>query len=157
MEGEDRATSIGLFNYAHSYSVSAIELQDSEVRVTHPDAPVYYLYYHAIELYLKSYLRANGVTVNDLSKKYSHRALKTANATKNFGLIFRSEDIALFDIMHKSDAVIETRYIVTGSKQLPTFEALRDTCSYLHKMIGSAAFKGSGITRLPVFPQLEQK
>lgn len=55
---EDRMTAIGLFNYAHSYWSSASELHKLKIsNITHPKAPVYFLYVHAVELFLKSNLR----------------------------------------------------------------------------------------------------
>ncbi len=68
-----RTTCIGLFNYAESYFRSARALDANKPKVTHPDAPVNFLFYHAIELYLKAYLRLKGLTPRELaSRKYGH-------------------------------------------------------------------------------------
>ena len=47
---EDRTTALGLFNYARSYWRSAEQLLASKPDVSHPDAPILFLLYHAIEL-----------------------------------------------------------------------------------------------------------
>ncbi|MFK7881386.1 hypothetical protein [Roseobacter sp.] len=150
VEDEDRTTAVGLFNYAHSYASSAIALEGIKVKATHKRAPVYYLYYHAIELYLKSYLRAHSVSAEDLSKKYSHRIRRTTNKAKSFGLVLRDVDEAVIDFMRQTDAVIESRYIVTGYKPgMLTFEPLQDTCRYLNDAIREKAYETVGGTHRP--------
>jgi len=62
----DRTTSLGLFRYAHSYAASASALRGVKVKATHADASLRFLYSHAIELYLKSFLLMNGVSLDDL-------------------------------------------------------------------------------------------
>jgi hypothetical protein len=63
MTDDDRTTPLGLFNYARSYWQSAVLLHDARARVTHPDAPVTLLLAHAIELYLKAFLRLRGLAL----------------------------------------------------------------------------------------------
>ena len=63
VDDDERTNAIGLFNTARSYWRSAEHLNAAGVKVTHPEAPVTFLFCHAIELYLKSYLRG---TRNDL-------------------------------------------------------------------------------------------
>ena len=148
---ENRTSSVGLYNYAHSYASSAEALSKLELRITHPSSPVYFLYYHSIELYLKSYLVACGVSTDEL-KKMGHRTRKLAEAVKSFGLNLRDEDEAIIDFMSETDAVIESRYIVTGYKgSVPDFQPILDTCRYLHDQIGPKAYEGSGVSRRPTF------
>ena len=76
----DRTNSIGLFNTAEAYWLSASKLAAAEVRHGFADLPVRTLYYHAIELYLKALLRQH-YSVDELQSKgrthtgalYSHR------------------------------------------------------------------------------------
>ncbi len=63
MSVDERTSAFGLFNYANSYRRSAEYLSKAKVRVSHPHAPITYLFYHAIELYLKSFLRSHGYSV----------------------------------------------------------------------------------------------
>jgi len=132
---ESRTTGKGLFNYAHSYFSSATALEAVKVNATHRNAPVYYLYYHAIELYLKAHLLAHGTTVQELVSQYSHRICKIADEAKRNGLTLRDTDEEIIKYMGETNAVIETRYIVTGSKVLPLFSSLQNTCLYLHQTI----------------------
>jgi hypothetical protein len=50
-----------------------VALQKAQVKATHPDDPICFLYFHAVELYLKSFLRAHGASVEELRTKYGHR------------------------------------------------------------------------------------
>jgi hypothetical protein len=61
MSDRDRTTPLGLFNYARSYWQSAVYLHRPRVKVRHPDAPITLLLAHAIELYVKSFLRLQGL------------------------------------------------------------------------------------------------
>ena len=60
MSDDDRSTPLGLFNYARSYWQSGVLLHHARAKTTHPDAPVTLLLAHAIELYLKAFLRLRG-------------------------------------------------------------------------------------------------
>jgi hypothetical protein len=63
LDSDDRTSAVGLFNTARSYWHSAVYLNDASLELTHPLAPVTFLFYHAIELYLKADLRASGKAV----------------------------------------------------------------------------------------------
>jgi hypothetical protein len=62
----DRHPPIGLYYYAASYHVAADLICDQGLRATHPEAPATFLYCHAIELYLKSFLRFHSVSAKRL-------------------------------------------------------------------------------------------
>ena len=65
---DDRTTPEGLFNTARSYWHSGARLSTADLKVTHPHAPVTFLLCHAVELYLKAYLRLSGLSVGQLFK-----------------------------------------------------------------------------------------
>lgn len=140
IDENERTNPIGLFNYAVSYWRSAAALNERKVKVTHPDAPICFLYYHAIELFLKAYLRSEGYTVDELrdGKKFGHNAVKLRNMAKRHGLRFDSEDVEVLTLMTNTDTVIEARYLRTGSFRRPTNEALKRTCRSLHESVGEA-------------------
>ena len=68
---EERTPPIGLFNYARSYWRSAEQLRASKPDVTHPDAPISFLFYHAIELYLKAFLRSAGYDLDATERHFA--------------------------------------------------------------------------------------
>jgi len=147
---EQTKTAIGFFNYAHSYCKSAIALHEADVKATHPDGPVYYLFYHSIELYLKSYLLANGISSDDLAKRFGHRTRKLANKAKEFGLVLTEVDELVVTQMAKSDNVISSRYLRLGTHQLLPIVVYHETCFRLHEAIGPVAYEASGVARRPI-------
>ncbi len=69
----DRLTPLGFFHFAASYRACAEKLRVCKLRATHPHAPLTFLYYHAIELYLKAFLRAHGHGSEKLRFELGHR------------------------------------------------------------------------------------
>ncbi len=73
---EERTTPTGLARYAFEY-IDAARLVDTHhgkrpgFELVSP-VPAYFLAAHGIELTLKAYLRHEGVSVRDLSRRYGH-------------------------------------------------------------------------------------
>lgn len=147
---EQTINAVGFFNFAHSYCASAIALGDTNIDATHPDSVVYYLYYHAIELYLKSYLLAQGVSLEDIEKKYRHHTRKIANKAKTFGLKLTEVDEQVITQMAKSDNVISARYLRIGHHRLLPMVAYHEVCHRLHHQICETAYEAIGGTRRPI-------
>jgi hypothetical protein len=143
-EAENRTTAMGFFHQASSYRSAGEALEKAKLRTTHPNSPIYFLFYHAVELYLKSFLRMHGHTVSDLSDKYGHKTCCLTDRAKQLGLRFADEDIEVFSLMSTTDAIIRSRYIEAGFFRWPRHEALDRTCGNLHKSIG-AALRAAGI------------
>jgi hypothetical protein len=141
---EERTTSIGLFNYAHSYWRSAVALQGVKVRATHTTEPVSFLYIHALELYLKAFLLLNGIPLDVLrSRKYGHKICCLSDKARTFGFRFADEDVEVLSIIACLD-IIDYRYIKTGGFHRPTNEALDRTCRSFHEQV-ETALRASGI------------
>jgi HEPN domain-containing protein len=70
-------------NFARQYFLAAEELSESKSRVENAR---YYLYFHAAELLLKAYLRAQG------KEPWSHELSKLLKECSDLGLIIDSED-----------------------------------------------------------------
>jgi hypothetical protein len=69
-----RSAPIGYFNFAETYRTSARALRRSKAESSHKDSPIRFLYYHAIELYMKAHLRLHEVHPYELRTKYGHSA-----------------------------------------------------------------------------------
>jgi HEPN domain-containing protein len=147
---EERTTALGLFNYARSYRASADHLLSAKLNVSHPHAPLTFLFYHAIELYLKAYLRSKGDTVAQL-KSVSHNISKLAAEVQSRGLTLDDEDKEVLSLMAEADNVIRSRYIQTGAFTRPEEEALSRTCAALEESVAKALAK-SKIAILPYIP-----
>jgi hypothetical protein len=127
---EERTTALGLFNFARSYWRSAEQLRASRPDVSHSDAPIMFLYYHAIELYLKAYVRNAGYDLKQM-KDISHNILKAGRAAHDKGLNLSNDDFELLSVINSDDNVIRSRYITTGAHTRPEADALSDLCKYL--------------------------
>ncbi len=148
MTEDDRTTSVGLFHYAHTYASSARELAKLDLEVSHPDSPVRFLYSHAIELYLKAYLRAHGVTVKELRyKPYGHDTKALLKKAEEFGL---SMNVVQGELIEHITNDTGDRYIVTGVRTIIPAEAFDDVCKSLHKQTGPDTYKDQGLTRSPI-------
>jgi hypothetical protein len=70
---EQRCSPLGFFNFAETYWSAARTLRESKAKGSHKDSPIRFLYYHAIELYLKAFLRSHGIHPYILrSRAYGH-------------------------------------------------------------------------------------
>jgi hypothetical protein len=101
---------------------------------------VTFLFCHAIELYLKAYLRGAGSNLVEL-KKLGHRVSDLAKVAAEAGLVLephQSEVLSHDD----ADVAIEARYIVTGFKNLPTNEALSSVAELLDHVATPCASSG---------------
>jgi hypothetical protein len=135
---DDRTTDLGLFNTAYSYWAAAALLAKSDLKISHRSAPIYFFYFHAIELFLKSFLRLNGVTLAELaSRKLGHNMKKVGDEARRLGFPFMDEDEQVLLYMHETDIVIQSRYIVTGPFKAPTFGALSRTCKSFYETVGN--------------------
>jgi HEPN domain-containing protein len=144
---DDRTTALGLFNYARSYRASADHLLSAKLGVPHPHAPLTFLYYHAIELYLKAYLRSQGHTVAQL-RQVSHNIRELSTEVQSRGLVLDDEDKEVLETMVEANNVIRSRYIQTGAFTRPEEEALSRTCAALEALVADALAK-SGIVIIP--------
>lgn len=139
ISAEDRTNEVGLFNTAESFWRSAAALDKLDLGVTHQLSPVLFLYYHAIELYLKAYLRSHGHTVKELaSRKFGHKTCCLTERAAELGLWYMDEDKEMFSLMSTTDAIIRSRYIQTGYVRWPTPEGLDRTCRSLRESVGKA-------------------
>jgi len=146
---EERSTAVGFFNVAESYWRAARALEQAKLKTTHPHSPLRFLYYHAIELYLKSFLRMHGHTPKELrGNKFGHRTCCLTERAAELGLFFMDEDKEIFSMMATTDTVIRSRYIETGYFRWPTVEALDRTCKSLRESVGDALKKTGAPVRL---------
>lgn len=154
MDDEDRTNAIGLFNFAHTYWVSAASLQDSPRKVTHPDAPVYYLYYHAIELYLKSFLRLKGFTVKQV-RQAGHDAVHLCHEAQAAGLSLDEYATAVISTIPRN--YLPARYIQTGYRSGAYPSDLWGVCHLLHARIEPLVNEAYGICRVRAVPRLHDR
>lgn len=86
---------MGLYNTACSYHLAARELEKLNLRGTHPSMPVQLLYFHTIELFLKSFLRLTHSVAQLSSRDFGHRLPALATAAKENKLFITKKDMAV--------------------------------------------------------------
>jgi HEPN domain len=144
-EENERTNERALFNFADSYLASAkhlIEFPPPE-RLRFP-APIDFLLYHAAELYLKSYLRQKGEDVDAL-RKLGHSHQRLGKKAARHGMNIPSEIYDIFAFLDETDAVIESRYILTGPKTGIQTNALLEAVLEVRKKVKSN-HEAAGVT-----------
>ena len=108
------ALPLGYFNFAETYLVSARALEANKPNATHADEPVNLLYYQAIELYLKAFLRAHGHTPIQLaSRTFGHDFHKLAERAEELGLQLKARDKLALRLVKATNAMESARYLQT--------------------------------------------
>jgi HEPN domain-containing protein len=102
----------------------------------HAEKPRRFLYYHALELYLKALLRQKHsmATVRD---KFGHQIKLLVREAETLGLVVRENDRTVLALIDDTDAMIDSRYIRTGTKRLAALEALCRTCESIRDGVGT--------------------
>jgi hypothetical protein len=134
----DRSPPIALFLSGESFLISARHLDaavEAKALRLRFEMPIYYLYSHAVELVLKSFLRAKGLTADNLKDRFGHGLVRLYGACRERGLILNPIAAAIVDDMVAMLADLgrnhEFRYVTTGAKTYPTLPAVRDICEAL--------------------------
>ncbi len=131
-------TPIGTFNYAHSFwgAACALYSKEWETSETHPSSPMEFLYWHAIELFLKAYLRADGVPEDQLKGgKFGHKVLTLAQESVRRGLPLSTHAMEVISYMPSHDDMIELRYLKVGSKTVPDHEEVDTACCTVYCLV----------------------
>jgi HEPN domain-containing protein len=144
MSDDGRTTPLGLFNYARSYWQSGVLLHHAGVKVSHPDAPVTLLMAHAVELYLKAFLRVRGLSAQEVKHSFGHDFIKLVQAAWDRGLALTDEDREMATILKEQESIRRSRYVETGYFKRPALAALSGMCRRLDETV-AAALKSAGI------------
>ncbi len=144
MSDDERTTPLGLFNYARSYWQSGVMLHHAKPKVSHPDAAVTLLLAHAIELYLKAFLRLRGLGAGEVKSSFGHNFQKLVDEASARGLSLMGEDLDIAAILTEQESIRRSRYVETGYYKRPGLAALSRSCKSLDESV-SAALKSAGI------------
>lgn len=115
MKGRPDTSAQGFFTYAEAYAGAAKILAPAARGIPHGEAPVRMLAFHAIELYLKSFLRCLGHSTDELAVKplaHDLGALSTA-AQSHLGL--DAADLRVLADNRLSASAMQTRYLAPSA------------------------------------------
>lgn len=115
--------------------IEARENQRIQLRFKH--VVPYYLYTHCLELALKAFLRANGVSKKELaSRKYGHDLVKLLDGCVSRGMVVNEHGKL---VVHWLNDFVENqafRYLRTGFHTLPAGQDMQLACQTILKTVG---------------------
>jgi hypothetical protein len=138
----DAASSIGWFNYAVAYLRAAQTLYKHETGVAHSSAPVEFLYYHAIELLLKTYLLHSGLNEKQL-KALGHGLIALGEECETRGLYLTGAHRETIDFIEHQGNLFKSRYIRLGRFQRASFADLNKLAGHIANTLRDILFKSA--------------
>jgi hypothetical protein len=130
---EDRTNALGLFNSAECYRQAA-DILASQQKALRFDQPIRYLFYHAIELYLKAFLRTD--LPLDKVERYGHRFRRLRGACTSRGLPLEQHEREVLTMIDTDKAYIRARYIITGLSQEVAIKDLSWAAAVIAQKVG---------------------
>lgn len=136
-------SAIGTFNYAHSFwgAARALYEKEWETSETHPSSPMEFLYWHAIELFLKAFLQADGVNEDDLRLRYGHKVFVLANECVRRGLPLSKHAMEVISFMREQGDMIDLRYLRIGAKSVPDHDEVDTACCTVYCLVADELVK----------------
>ena len=126
-----RTTPYGMWRYGNSYLFAAKTLDAANPNPRFTSDVTHQCVCQGIELAFKSYILANGKSLNDL-KVIGHSLLKCMNVAVALGMSHRSADhLHAIEMMDHYYSEHEFRYIVTGSEEFPIVSRLFSVGAYV--------------------------
>jgi len=145
MNDKDRTSPLGLFDYARSYWQAGVLLHRAGAKISHPDAPVTLLMAHAIELYLKAFLRMNGLSTEEAKHSFGHDFEKLMKAACDRGLPLTDKDKDMAMLLREQESIRRSQYVETGHFPRPSLAALSGVCRRRLDDSVAAALESGGI------------
>lgn len=146
---DDRTNDLGLFMYAHAYWEAASNLEDASTDSGHSNAPIQFLYCHAVELLMKSYLRSQNLPLKEV-RSMRHDLVRVGERAEECGLALSEVDREILGWITESG--LTHRYIVTGFTSGPRNESLWRLCLILFQLVGEELIRLDRTKRLPPVP-----
>lgn len=136
---DERTTPSGLYHYAMSYESAARLLHGALDReaASHASAPANHLLTHAIELYLKAFLRLSGATLDELRLEFGHDIPKLAKEFAKKGGTVTKGDLAVFAYLTPANT-FAARHILVGAYVDVGANNLAKTAANLHGIVRDA-------------------
>jgi len=136
---ELKSRHIGLWNYARSFFLAANKLRGTEEMLS--DVPIYYLYGHAIELALKSFLLYQGYDEKDI-RKIGHDLkdawTKATDKSLDKPLANTTEISQVIELINPYYRHKELEYIVTGGKRYPYISEMHNVAEKIICAVGKS-------------------
>ena len=125
-----------LFDQAEAYRRSATALREAGVQSHFSALPIFNLYAHAIELFLKAFLHVHGHPLEELEGKYRHDFRRIKKRAEGYGLRFLGSDKAAMEYFIRTPLAVRLKYSATPYYSVPTADQLSDLCHTLRDRVG---------------------
>ena len=126
-----------LFDQAEAYWLSAVALESAKVKSDLSSQPIRALYYRAVELYLKAYLRIHGHSLDELEGKFQRDFRRIRKRCESLGLEFADRDAATIEYFVRTPLSIRAKYSTTSYYSAPAPEALNGLCRTLRRCVAT--------------------
>jgi HEPN domain-containing protein len=144
----DRHSPIGFYNFAGSYHTAADLICEHGLYATHPEGPATFLYCHAIELYLKSFLRFHGTSAKKL-QSIGHDYRRLLSRASKRGLVLEAMEDEVLNIID-GEIWSRSRYLETGFRSgRPSLDELSTASRTLRRQIGKVLSDAGMTVRKP--------
>ena len=125
----------GNFQIAESYFVNTRRLRRFK-QIGHTGHGLRLMYYTALEIYLKAFLRMNNVSSRELAtRELGHRYCCLLERAGKFGLTLTDEDNGVLYALSYSDERERIRYIETGTTNWLDLDALDRVCQSIRNIV----------------------
>jgi len=129
---------VELFEEAEAYWRAGVELERGRLSGAFASQPVRNLYYHSIDLYLKSFLCSRGLLPGDLEGKFRNDFRRMRKQCQKRGLLLEKPYSETLEYFVVTPLPLRLRFSATGFYRVPTVRALDDLCRVLRDRVSSA-------------------
>ena len=133
VDPEIRATE--LFDEAEAYWRAAVELEKAGLSDAFAALPVRNLYYHSIDLYLKSFLCARGLLQRDLDGRFRNDFRRMRRQCQKRGLVLEKPYSETLEYFVVTPLPLRLKFSATGFYRVPTVRALDELCQVLRDRV----------------------
>lgn len=140
-EDDNHRTAMGgartLFAQAVAYRKSALILSSIDALEPSISQPIRNLYFHAIDLFLKSHLSFNGHSMDEINGKLRSNFRRIRKLAGRYGLKFAGRDRMTIEYFISTPLAVRNRYTSTEYYSAPSLDDLNALCESLEHSIAS--------------------
>jgi hypothetical protein len=134
-----------LFDEAEAYWRAAVELEKVALSGPLASLPVRNLYYHSIDLYLKSFLCSRGLLPSDLDGRFRNDFRRMRRQCQKRGLLLEKPYSETLEYFVVTPLPLRLKFSATGFYRVPTVRALDELCQVLRDRVSPALLPAIGV------------
>ena len=111
---------------------------------------------HAIELYLKAFLRMKGLSAKEAKHSFGHDFEKLMKAACDRGLPLTDEDKDMATLLREQESIRRSQYVETGHFTRPSLAAISGVCRRLDEAVAATLESGGMCVRCDELVDIKQ-